>query len=544
MIPVEALNQHLMVLGKTGAGKSYSTRSMVEQLLELGRRVCILDYTGVWWGLRTSADGMGKGFPVVLVGGEHGDLPLTEDGAEPLARFIAEGDAPVVVDLDGLTVGAQQRFVTRFLEELYRLNSRALHLIIEEIDEFAPQTGAPGAERMIGATCRIFQRGRKKGFRAIAITQRPANVHKRVLAQCAAMVAMKLVAPQDRKAVSDWVRGHGDADEGRNVVDTLPKLARGEAWVWVPDEDVLERQRFPAIRTFDSMAAPIDGERPAYVTTAWADVDLEPLRASLSAVTNVKGKSYEAAPSPDVQSMISAARQEGYEKGWSDGHKAGWDMHARGAMKVMDECRLAFESDLDKTPLEAPPERTNMYIDVHSAPRPGSAKTDANYARIIPKPRAKPNGHAGGLPSGASGLLEAMCRFAPTRMAWTQIATLAGRKARGGHFNTSKKAILEQGYAVEHGELVEPADLAFSLTGQVRKKAATGAARAELWLEALPGPADKMLRHLLDVGPLDPPALAAGLNMQPRGGHWNTGLSTLRRNGLIVEEGGQIRPTV
>ena len=132
--------------------------------------------------------------------------------------------------IDGLTIGAQQRFVTAFLEELYRLNSQPLHLVIEEIDEFAPQSGAPGIERMLGAVARIFQRGRKKGFRAIAITQRPANVHKRVLAQCNALVTLRLVAPQDRKAVAEWIRGHGDEEKAGRWSRT--PLARPSARAW------------------------------------------------------------------------------------------------------------------------------------------------------------------------------------------------------------------------------------------------------------------------------------------------------------------------
>ena len=47
-IPDAVLTQHLAVLGKTGSGKSYLTRSIVERLLDAGRRVCIVDYTGVW----------------------------------------------------------------------------------------------------------------------------------------------------------------------------------------------------------------------------------------------------------------------------------------------------------------------------------------------------------------------------------------------------------------------------------------------------------------------------------------------------------------
>lgn len=279
-IPMAALDQHVLVVGKTGSGKSYLGRGMVERLLAEGRRVCILDYTGVWWGLRSSASGEKAGRQVVLFGGEHADVVINEHAGHQLAQFVAESDVATVIDLDGMTVAAQQRMVRAFLEELYRRNKRPLHLVLEELDEFAPLHGAPGSEPVIGAVCRIFQRGRRKGFRAIAITQRPANLHTRVRSQCASLVAMKLMSPQDRKAIEDWIRGQADVEKGREVVDSLPKLQLGEGWLWCPDAGLLRREKFPPIATFDSMRAPEDeaDARPM----GWAAVDLDGVRARLA----------------------------------------------------------------------------------------------------------------------------------------------------------------------------------------------------------------------------------------------------------------------
>jgi hypothetical protein len=75
-------------------------------------------------------------------------LPINVDVAQldpagagaVIGKFVAEGNAPTIIDLDGLTVGAQERFMTAFCEEVYRRNTRPLHLVIEEADEFAPMT--------------------------------------------------------------------------------------------------------------------------------------------------------------------------------------------------------------------------------------------------------------------------------------------------------------------------------------------------------------------------------------------------------------------
>jgi DNA helicase HerA-like ATPase len=69
IIPEAALQQHIAVLGKTGSGKSFAAKAaIVEPLLERGRRVGVIDPTGAWWGLRSSRDGKGAGFPILVLG--------------------------------------------------------------------------------------------------------------------------------------------------------------------------------------------------------------------------------------------------------------------------------------------------------------------------------------------------------------------------------------------------------------------------------------------------------------------------------------------
>ena len=46
-IPTKVFDQHLVVLGKTGSGKSSVLRYMVEHLLAQGKRVCVIDPKGI-----------------------------------------------------------------------------------------------------------------------------------------------------------------------------------------------------------------------------------------------------------------------------------------------------------------------------------------------------------------------------------------------------------------------------------------------------------------------------------------------------------------
>jgi Helicase HerA, central domain len=88
-LPDEALDDRIAIVGTSGAGKTYTIRGFVERLLEIGARITVIDLLGVWWGLRASADGCAPGYPVVVCGGRHADVPITTDIGAALGRTIA-----------------------------------------------------------------------------------------------------------------------------------------------------------------------------------------------------------------------------------------------------------------------------------------------------------------------------------------------------------------------------------------------------------------------------------------------------------------------
>jgi DNA helicase HerA-like ATPase len=44
----EAFRNHIGIVGKTGSGKTTTAKGFAEQLLAAGRRICVIDPTGVW----------------------------------------------------------------------------------------------------------------------------------------------------------------------------------------------------------------------------------------------------------------------------------------------------------------------------------------------------------------------------------------------------------------------------------------------------------------------------------------------------------------
>ena len=238
----------------------------------------ILDPTGAHWGLRAAADGVSAGLPVVIIGGEHGDVPLESTAGKVIADLVVDHPGFYVVDLSSTESNAEQdRFATDFAERLYRRKNKArtpLHLFVDEADAFAPQRPLPGQQRMLGAFESLVRRGGIRGIGTTLITQRPAILNKNVLTQSECLIVLQMNAPQDQDAIDDWVQRNGTREQRDIMMQSLASLQQGEAWFWSPSwlrvfKKVTIRQR----RTFNSSATPKAGEK-VIVPQQLAAVDL------------------------------------------------------------------------------------------------------------------------------------------------------------------------------------------------------------------------------------------------------------------------------
>lgn len=146
----------------------------------------------------------------------------------------------------------------------------------------------------------------------------------------------------------------------------------------------------------------------------------------------------------------------------------------------------------------------------------------------------KPVADRGVLNSAAKKMLAVLDTNPPVRRTWTQVATLAGLKARGGHFNGGKKALVDGRLVVESGGLVSIA----APTGNARPEIRDPAALVDTWAAAVGGPGAKILRHLFeDGGVATKHDIGLALGITTRGGHWNAGVKALRDNDVIKVDG-------
>src|SRR5437764_12654856 len=120
-IPDAALDDRLFFCGIAGTGKTYNAMGRVERLLKRKNRVVIPDPLGVWWGLRLDATGkQPSDYDVVIFGGPHGDLPLTEHAGALIGETVAGMAESCILDLSQLgTKTAERRVMLASLTALY-----------------------------------------------------------------------------------------------------------------------------------------------------------------------------------------------------------------------------------------------------------------------------------------------------------------------------------------------------------------------------------------------------------------------------------------
>lgn len=290
-LPVEMVTQAIAILAKRRVGKSYTMRRIAEQLLAADQQVVLVDPKGDQWGIRSSADGKKPGFSIVILGGEHGDLPLEVNAGEVVAKLVVEDHVNVLLDLSMFRKHEVATFMAIFLENLYRLKAQErfrtpVMVILDEGDAIAPQKPQKGEERMLGAVEDLVRRGGQRGLGCILITQRSAVLNKNVLTQAEMLIVLRTIAPQDLAAMKAWIDVHGSAEEGKILMDSLPSLPIGDAWFWSPGwptaEGIFTRTHILPITTFDSAATPAPGQKKM-VPKNLADVDLGALKNQMAA---------------------------------------------------------------------------------------------------------------------------------------------------------------------------------------------------------------------------------------------------------------------
>lgn len=555
IIPDAALAQHIAILGKTRSGKSSVMRGLVEGLLDRHMPVCIVDPKGDWWGLKLARDGKHAGYPVVIFGGEHADVPINAHSGAHVAELFATGNRPCLIDLGGWMVGERTRFWIDFASTLFKLTKGLRWLVVDEVHNFAPKGKImdPDSGKALHWTNRLASEGLGKGLAMIFASQRPQKVHNDTLTSAETLIAMRVLHPADRVAVADWVKGCGDLELGNEVLNSLAQMDRGEGWAWSPEIGFgPSRIKYHLFKTYDSFR-PQTAE-DAQSLQGWAQVDLEEVKAKLATVV----KEAEANDPKRLRVRISDLERElkkghvpagllveadsvgyvrGHEAGVAEGFNAG---RSKGRADVLegnllhllkvarDKVQLA-NADLNeiiKGLLEIAPivpaelqQRADTAVK-HSVPF-------ANWAKSpIPGEGVK-------LQRAERLILSALAQY-PEGRSKVQVAILTGYAVGGGSFSNALGALRSAGRLDGDSNRMRITAAGLEALGPF-EPLPTGKALLSHWLGQLGKAERKALEAVAEVYPrtLSKEQIASRAGYEAAGGSFTNALGRLRTLELI-----------
>lgn len=592
-LPIELAARTQAILAMKGVGKTYVGMKETEEMLKANQQVVCLDPTGVWWGLRSSADGKSEGFPIIIMGGDKADVPLEPTSGSVVADFVVDSGQSAILDMSHFeSLAAQDRFVTDFAIRLYRRKGQpgernTIHLMLDEADSFAPQNPGSDQKKMLGAWEAIVRRGRSRGIGLTMITQRPAVINKNVLSQVDLLVCLRIVGIHDFKAASDWTNLYATKKQSADFMQSLPQLKIGEAWFWSPGWlRIFKRTTVDEKETFDSSRTPEPGE-DAITPKKAATIDLDKLSDAIKATVETAAKNDPAKlrqkireleaqvknPTPPPQQAVDSSKQirastvKKLERQLEDAMKfiarintidfqnvpaeelkAAVDAGVQTSLKKIEAIWAGRIKQIDALKKEAlatiaklktlAKSNTEIEINVDVKPQKPfaiSASSPAGPAAIKYTPdKVQLNGDLTGPEQRILNAIAWMESIGVTEPEQTAVAFLAGYKYGGGAFNNPRGRLNQNGLVqYRQGNLI-------ALTDEGRMMASVPGAPLttdqlhQAVLDRLPGPEQKILKVLLTnyPAPMAKEELASASNYAV-GGAFNNPLGRLRSLGLI-----------
>ncbi|MGM0398204.1 MAG: helicase HerA domain-containing protein, partial [Halobacteriota archaeon] len=293
---IEVLTGRGVIFGKSGSGKSNSASVIIEELLERGFPLLIVDIEGEYYTLK-------ERYEVVHIGAtDKADMPLRETEPEEVVTLCLDRNRPVIIDLsEVMDMDPAEYFVDQVITILFSREKEARKpflVVVEEIHEFLPQQG--GLDDLGETLIRIAKRGRKRGLGLAGMSQRPAAVDKEFITQCDWLVWHRLTWKNDTQVVQSIL--------GSEKAQEVQELATGEGIMMTDWDEMIRTVKFRRKRTYDAADTPTispenrpdlttDGTTSA-VTSQQRPDRTEPSEPSEDAITNGDGSDSPEEPEP------------------------------------------------------------------------------------------------------------------------------------------------------------------------------------------------------------------------------------------------------
>lgn len=537
------------VLGIRGAGKTYTATLIAEKLHECGVPFIAFDPIGVWRFLKTPAPGRGgKGLPVVVAGGEAGDLALNPESAPAIVEAAMREGVSLVIDLFHMDLSKAdwRRIVCACVKLLLHRNKPhgIRHVFLEEAAEFAPQIVRAEQGQVYAEIEKLARMGGNSGLGLTLVNQRAEQVNKAVLENCANLFLHAQKGRKSIEALAKWLDAGGlSKTDAKDITATLATLPPGECWAWPAGAERPQRLRIPAKRSLHPdrkaragdvvTAAPVDvsafvkalGEALPAIEQDAKDNDPKALRARIKQLETALSKAQNS--SQKLLGTAAAAIEE---------YRARHDQTMRGLLNRLSDAGVVNDKVLkeQQSAISVPPTAAHRRP-AGPAERPPTPQGGGTGASAPRSPDAAENA-TDGLAPRQTRVLEGLVYWnelgveAPTR---TQLAFASAYSPRSSGFEKTLSQLRGAG-------LIDyPEGARVSLTRAGRDAA------------PLPADADQPIRdkirqrleprhvRVFDALPetgaaIDRDALADASDYSPRSSGFEKTLSQLKSLGLIV----------
>lgn len=504
-------------LGIKGSGKSQDMGLMAEQLMSEGIPITVLDPAGVWRFLKVP--GRGAGFPVVVIGGEDADFPLSEHTIEDITRAAMKEGVSIVVDLftSRPSKNLIRQIVLKCVNTMFYENKKygVRTVFLEEAAEVVPQRIQKDMNHVYSAVEQLVRVGGNCSLGVVMINPRAENLNKDVLELCDFVFLHRQRGRRSLKNLDDWFEQAGLEDKQVDAIiaDTMT-MGAGECYFMSKDSSCPVRLKFPLKRSFHPDRKNPEAEIVAVKKTVDVAEWVTKLKAALP-----KPEEKKAAPAAKVAAPRAIIKE---------------------VEKIIEVPVLSPEQETLLNTVHDQLENVALMIQTLRAKvefvRAVKTQPKRTFVPLAATPRVQrtpveANGEIK-MSTGVKRMLTALAQHSD--MDDVKLGALVGIVASAGHFGNEISKAKRAGWIIGEPSSRSITPEGMSVLGQI-EPLPTGEALVVYWKNKLPTRAGDMLQVLFDHGEdLTDEQIGQAIGIISSAGHFGNMMSELTKRDLVT----------
>ena len=480
-----------------------------------------------------------------------------------------ELNVSAIIDLSELKHPERITFVKRFLDSLINSPKELWHpclVIIDEAHQFCSESTKCESS---SAVIDLMTRGRKRGFVGILCTQRISKLNKDACAEANNYICGRTGLDIDMKRVSE-ILGFTNKGDMRSLRD----LKEGEFYVFgsafkhnevtkikVGEVQTTHQDRTKGINLKESSKTPENIKKllkDVVDLQKESDEELRNTEDMKRVIRELKYKLTIAEKSQNIkEKIVNITDEEALQKAKEEGFKEAERFYKSYIIPIEQNSKILKNSIIKiikdsenllnskafsmVSDIQAPsPNKVNIKSNLKTEIRTLEKKQYIFPKKIEEQRFEQRFGNNQQLRAGAMKMLNWLAGYNPNPLKKQRLATLSGFSVKGGTFNTYISELKRNGWIEGNNEFYITQE---GLNNSYPEKIPSGEELLILWKKKFREGCGKILQFIYESYPNTLTMEDIGINtgFESSGGTFNTYISELKRNGLIIIEGNNIK---